>query len=105
MPGMKALLCVTLIFVLAAPPALAEGFERVTDGDKYALADASGFLLTDYIYDELYCYNTDPPFRVSRDGYAGYIYILSGRPGPGVPERQVGLCGHSRSAGHRPMVR
>ena len=73
MPRKKALLCAALIFVLAALPALAEGFKRVTDGDKYALADASGFLLTDYIYDEIYCYNTDPPFRVSRDGYAGYI--------------------------------
>ncbi len=70
---MKSLIYTLLILALAALPALSEGFQRVEKDGKSALADGSGFLLTDYIYDDIYCYDTDPPFRVSRDGHAGYI--------------------------------
>jgi len=65
-----------LALVLAAlllTGALAEGVHVVEQDGKKALADGSGFLLTDYIYDDIYCYDTDPPYRVHRDGHAGYI--------------------------------
>lgn len=47
----KALLCAVLVLALAVQAALAEGLCRVEQDGKYALADDSGFLLTDYIYD------------------------------------------------------
>ncbi|MBQ9038103.1 MAG: WG repeat-containing protein [Clostridia bacterium] len=69
----KSILSTLLILMLATLPALSEGFHRVEKDGRFALADDSGFLLTDYIYDDIYCYDTEPPFRVHRDGHAGYI--------------------------------
>ncbi|MBQ8963307.1 MAG: WG repeat-containing protein [Clostridia bacterium] len=69
----KSILSTLLILMLATLPALSEGFHRVEKDGRFALADDTGFLLTDYIYDDIYCYDTEPPFRVSRDGHAGYI--------------------------------
>ena len=69
----KSILSTLLILMLATLPALSEGFQSVEKDGKFALADDTGFLLTDYIYDDIYCYDTEPPFRVSRDGHAGYI--------------------------------
>ena len=69
----KSILSTLLILALTALPALSEGFQCVEKDGKFALADGTGFLLTDYIYDDIYCYDTEPPFRVHRDGHAGYI--------------------------------
>ena len=59
----KSILSTLLILALTALPALSEGFHHVEKDGKFALADDTGFLLTDYIYDDIYCYDTEPPFR------------------------------------------
>ena len=69
----KAFLCAAMVLALAVLPASAEGFRDVEQDGKYALADESGFLLTDFIYDYIICYEKDPPFRVRRDGHEGCI--------------------------------
>ena len=91
---MKSLLCSLLVIALAFTlPALSEGMRREEKDGKCALADATGFLLTDYIYDDIYCYDTDPPFRVSRDGRAGFIDAEGNEVVPVVYDRlDVSFC-------------
>lgn len=69
----KTILCTLLILALTALPALSEGFQRKEKDGKYALADDSGFLLTDYIYDFIQPDLSEPPFSVKRNGHCGFI--------------------------------
>lgn len=69
----RALLCAVLVLALAVQAALAEGLCRVEQDGKYALADDSGFLLTDYLYDFIQPDLSEPPFAVKRDGHCGFI--------------------------------
>lgn len=72
---MKSLLCIILIVSLVTfCPALAEGLRIEEKDGKYALADDSGFLLTDFIYDWITPnIMDDPPFAVKRNGHKGFI--------------------------------
>ncbi len=71
---MKSLLCSLLVIALICSlPALAAGLQIVEEGGKYALADETGFLLTDYIYDFIQSDLSEPPFSVERDGHCGFI--------------------------------
>ena len=70
---MKSLICTLLILALVALPALSEGFQIAEKDGKFALADDSGFLLTDYIYDFIQPDLSEPPFSVKRDGHKGFI--------------------------------
>ena len=69
----KALLCAVLVLALAVQAALAEGYRVEEKDGKYALADDSGFLLTDYLYDFIQPDLSEPPFAVKRDGHCGFI--------------------------------
>ena len=80
----KALLCAVLVLALAALPALAEGYRVEEKDGKLALADDSGFLLTDYIYDFIQPDLREPPFAVERDGHRGFIDALGNEVVPAV---------------------
>ena len=69
----KSILSTLLILALITLPALSEGFHRVEKDGKFALADDTGFLLTDYIYDFIQPDLSEPPFSVKRDGHKGFI--------------------------------
>ncbi len=87
MHGMKALLCAVLALALAALPASAEGLHREARDGRYALADGSGFLLTDYIYDFIQPDLTEPPFAVERNGHRGFIDAEGREVVPAVYDR------------------
>ena len=84
---MKSLICTLLILALAAFPALSEGFQCVEKDGKFALADDTGFLLTDYIYDFIQPDLAEPPFSVKRDGHKGFIDSAGNEVVPAVYDK------------------
>ena len=84
---MKSLICTLLILALTAFPALASGFQCVEKDGKFALADDTGFLLTDYIYDFIQPDLSEPPFSVKRDGHKGFIDSAGNEVVPAVYDK------------------
>ena len=82
-----SILCILLILALTALPALSEGFQCEEKDGKYALADDSGFLLTDYIYDFIQPDLSEPPFSVKRDGHCGFIDAAGNEVVPAVYDK------------------
>ena len=66
----KALLCAVLVLALAVQTALAEGYRVEEKDGKYALADDSGFLLTDYLYDFIQPDLSEPGSALRACGWA-----------------------------------
>ena len=76
--GLKIIACSMSMDVMGIrPEELIDGVEIGGVGSylgdaKYALADDSGFLLTDYLYDFIQPDLSEPPFAVKRDGHCGF---------------------------------
>ena len=91
-------LLLAAVVAMSFAAAQAEGMQAVEKDGKFALADANGWPLTDYIYDAIQGWWDEPPYPARRDSHWGALDALGREIVPAIYDDLHGVFRENRMA-------